>query len=77
MCTAIAKLGRGVSLYAAAVASWQREAWPHRPHEILDPHTGLTVPSVGSNGAHIKGVASSLQLATSSAAIPLWYKSWF
>ena len=35
-------------------------------YEILDLHTGLTVLPVGSNGAHIKGVASSLQLPTSS-----------
>ena len=63
-------------LYAASVASYlQGEAWPDRPHEILDPHTGLTVLPVGSNGAtHIEGAESSLQLATSSAAgIPRLY----
>ena len=29
-------------------------------YEILDLHTGLTVLPVGSNGAHIKGVATPL-----------------
>ena len=46
-------------------------------YEILDLHTGLTVLPVGSNGAHIKGVASSLQLPTPSTPTPLLCKSWF
>ena len=56
----IVKLSSDVSLYVAPEAC--KGVARFSAYEILDLHTGLTVLPVGSNGAHIKGVASSLSL---------------